>query len=310
MKENKKRQEFLKLMMDTNVNGMSNSKIAKLEKTPEQLNREKEKRQKNKQKNDFKKGLIAAGAAGLSVVSAVGLTTACNNHYEKQNKKQTTYENESNTQQDNNDNILVAMEETENSIIQEVNELNTKEKALRFFKNMYIELHEEKNGESEYTTENIILSDNNYQDYVFVNDITGEYITHGNTPDEVKQKLINDNISFRTEENIEICSISDKDGKIIDSISFKKDTPHKVIIGDQYEESYNSVLVEIGGVFVAILNYADVLENGNEYDIEISKNKLIEELEEHQNARENQKMTEKLQEDMVAQIEEDDFEIE
>ena len=53
MEENKKRREFLKLMMDTNQNGMSNNKIARLEKTPKQIEEENKEKQRNKKKNDF-----------------------------------------------------------------------------------------------------------------------------------------------------------------------------------------------------------------------------------------------------------------
>lgn len=147
---------------------------------------------------------------------------------------------------------------------------------------MYVELQRQMEGNTELTEDQIILNKPQYQRTIFVNNETGEYITHSGAPDVIEQKLRQDGIHYSTEENVKIYTIENTKGDIIDAITLKHDMPKKVIIGSQYEKSYNSVLIEMGEVYVDGLAYMQYLEKGDKTDIIISQRRWQEAIEKYE----------------------------
>ena len=201
----------------------------------------------------------------------------------------------------------------EDMIKQAVNKMKTKEDVWSLLNNMYVELHEQETGDTELTTEDIELgSHKEPQDYVFVNNETGEVTLHGKTPDATKQKLENDGISWHKEYDVDAYRVR-KDGKIIDIMVHMNDGKlAQAKEGEQYEEydeNYVSILQKMGKVVPAGLKYAQKIEEKNIRDSEIAvlKRDFIDSLQEfvkNENEIEIENLTAK-----EPAIEEDDLEL-
>lgn len=178
-----------------------------------------------------------------------------------------------------------------NDIKEEVNNLENEEAVLRFLKNEYIENYEKITGDDTLTTEDITIT-YNYENYVYINDTTGEIITHGENIKNTTQSLQNDGVSYTTKDNVKVYKIKTKeDGKVIDCMTLQNQNgetkPVKVIVGDQYEESKNnnSILVEMGMVIPNGIDYMENMEK-DEASQEITKKDFIKALETQEEVQE------------------------
>lgn len=159
---------------------------------------------------------------------------------------------------------------------------------------MYIEQYEKETGDTKRTTEDIKFKGKTNQDYIYVNQETGEMITHGEKPEETEQKLKKDGISYKRKGDIDIYKVMDKDGKGIEGITLQiKDgekVPVKVILADQYDNKKNPfILVKMGRVVPDGLDYAKYLEKGDKDDIAVSKAQFLKVVEELESEINNQK---------------------
>lgn len=165
-----------------------------------------------------------------------------------------------------------------------VDQLKDKDEVLTFLKNEYVKKREIITGNTDLKAEDIKLYDKAPQDYVYINEETGQIITHGKTPYETEKKLENDGISYTTEYDYVIYRV-EKEGKVIDCMT---GGGQDVILGDQYGEPCTHILSEMGGVIPTGIRYALNLESGSEYDKTVTKKDFIEALEVFKNAKENQ----------------------
>lgn len=181
--------------------------------------------------------------------------------------------------------------------VERANQSETVEEVDEFLKDIYIELYEKKTGDTTRTTEDIEFKGKTNQDYVYVNQETGEIITHGKTPSQVEQKLKEDGISYKIQHDVDIYRVMDKDGNELEGITLQsKDgetVPVKVFLGDQYDNKQDtSILAEMGMVIPCGLDYKDYLEKGNKNDIAVSKAKFVKAVEKFENEKVEQKAVE------------------
>ena len=116
---------------------------------------------------------------------------------------------------------------------------------LQYLKNEYIEEYEKITGDTELTTEDIAIIRSN-QDYVMVTE-DGVVVTHGGTPDTVKNKLEKDGYKYSIEYKQVAYYIKEKsgDGKVIDGVIIMqneegKTEVRKLVHGDNYDGMINS----------------------------------------------------------------------
>lgn len=117
---------------------------------------------------------------------------------------------------------------------------------LKYLKNEYIEEYEKVTGDTELTTDDIEMIRSN-QDYVMVTE-DGIVVTHGATPDTVKNKLENDGHEYSIEYEQVAYYIKEKSGdqKVIDGVIIMNDKDgnielKRLVHGDNYDEMINSV---------------------------------------------------------------------
>ena len=174
----------------------------------------------------------------------------------------------------------------DSEIIKEINELQNENDVLSYLKNMYIEKYEEKTGDKNLTTKDIEIYSNS-QNYVYVDETTGDIITHGDNPADLEKMLQDDEVSYDVEYDVSTYSIENaQDGQIMDMIVMKsqagKTIPVKVIPGNQYNEmkNYDSILDDMGTVIPDGLKYMENFEDEN------AKNNFIKALEDLDNQQE------------------------
>lgn len=183
---------------------------------------------------------------------------------------------------------------SELSYVERANQLKTAEEVEDLLKDMYIEQHEKETGDTTLTTEDIQFKGKINQDYVYVNQKTGDMITHGEKPEETEQKLKRDGISYKRKGDIDIYKVMDKDGKGLEGITLQikgeKELPIKVILADQYDNKQDtSILVKMGGLVPATVDYINYIKKGDENDIAVSKVQFLKEVEEFESQLSNQK---------------------
>ena len=228
------------------------------------------KRQTNRERKQPKKIITGIAGIGLSVTLLASATILQNYIEDRVAQKANSTKKEA---------MLEQGKGTYTTLDQEAEQYKETED---FLKMMYVELQRQMEVNTELTEDQIILNKPQYQRTIFVNNETGEYITHSGAPDVIEQKLRQDGIHYSTEENVKIYTIENTKGDIIDEITLKHDMPKKVIIGSQYEKPYNSVLIEMGEVYVDGLAYMQYLEKGDKTDIIISQRRWQEAIEKYE----------------------------
>ncbi len=268
----------------------------------------------------FGKNAPKALAAGATVATGCGAdkeTVKLDNNvkveeaidFEEETKNESTTKRESiNFKEGLKYDVTANQEKETKNSEQEINELQTEEEVLKFLKDMYIENYEQITGDNTRTTEDIRIYGDVYQDDVFVNNETGEIITHGNQPNETKQKLENAGISYDTQHNVKTYEVrkptKDAEGNItnetiIDSVVIKNGEPVKVTQGDTYGQPYISVLEKMGTTIPRGLEYLEQIERGDEFSKGISKDRFIDSVKELEISKENQTLKTQKQSEYV-----------
>lgn len=192
----------------------------------------------------------------------------------------------------------VDLEQLETQAKKEIDQLETQEDVLKFIKDRYIESYEQQTGDTTLTTQDIqiIIS---HENYVYIDEGTGEIITHGDKPYETVESLEENGVRYSTQ-NDEIRTYKvlkqDEENKdnneIIDCITIEIGGRIRVIPGENYNQmkDYKSVLAEMSQeewkVISTALDYHTNFDNDKEGEKEKFKNRLIEALENEQKAKE------------------------
>lgn len=164
-----------------------------------------------------------------------------------------------------------------------VEQLKSKADIEAFLKNMYIEQYEKITGDETLTTADIKFDFNNWQDYVFVNQETGEIVTHGQNPDITKSKLEG---NYTTKENVNVLKVYNNNGQVIDAVTMKNIEGQyvavQVNVADELN-NYNSVLANsndenLANIINKGLQYAEKIEDKTQQAS--AKQQFIQELEE------------------------------
>lgn len=172
----------------------------------------------------------------------------------------------------------------ESEVEKEINELQNSEDVLNYLKNMYIEKYEQKTGDETLMTDNIKIIKSS-QNYVYIDDQTGDIITHGELPELTIKALEENGISDdNIEYDVDIYRIEKNDGEIIDMMAMgEKDGERqfvRAVSGNEYNEmkDYESVLVEsgIGEIIKDGMYYMENFEDEN------AKKEFINSIEEAQ----------------------------
>ena len=202
------------------------------------------------------------------------------------------HESGENSKEDWKDSLKVEIGEDEVSyteeqewIINEIDNLETKEDVLKWFKNFYLEEYEKVTGDDTTTTSHIKVTLNN-QSFVYKLD-NGEIVTHSFDINETEAAIKADGQNYTTQNDVDVYRIT-LDGKTIDSItSFGK----KVIPGENYAEmkDYESVLEKIGNITNQSFALMGDFETGR--SPEFVRSKLKDAVEEHYKNQNEQKKT-------------------
>lgn len=252
------------------------------------------------------KKIVRAEVLGLAGLILVGGAVGVAKYHSNKNLKSLNQAKQE--AMENQEKEEMSVEET---IRKEINKMDSKD-VRDFISNIYIELLEQQTKDTELTTEDIEFgSGEEYQDYVFVNNETGEITLHGKAPDVTKQKLENNGVSWHEEYDVNAYRVR-KEGKIIDTMVYMDGKYTQAKEGNQYEEyddNYTSILQKMGEVVPAGLKYAKKIEEKNvrESEIALLKKEFIDSL---QKFVENEKEVEI--ENLTAKqptIEEDDLEL-
>lgn len=245
-------------------------------------------------------------AIGGTIAATTSLAVGCGAEKDAQEANNIKVEQESNFKdQIKYDVEKEANQATEQSNVEKANQLKTAEEVKEFLKDVWIEQYKEKTGDTAVSAKDIEIPSVSYQDYVYINEKTGEIITHGEKPEETEQKLKRDGISYTTEDDVQVYKIvkvneKGEEEKVLDCITLQskdgKTVPAKVILGDQYEDKeYTSIIAEMGMVIPCGVDYAGNLEKGNENDIAVGKKEFVKAVQEFENGKQNQNATQKLQ---------------
>lgn len=251
--------------------------------------KEKKKIHKKTHKRMKKQYKKAAILAFLGITTAVGIGATVKLLGEPKTPKIENVETEKDKVKKFKENYQETVEDLELSenydterkdIEKEINELENKEDVLKFLKDQYIEQYEKQTGDMTLTTEDIKLL-LTHQDYVFVNQETGEMITHGDLPSQTKELLQKDNVSWTTKDNVPVYKVENKDGETLDCVNIQtqdgKSFPNKIILCDQYQnKEYESVLENMGMVIPKGLNYWE------HYGDELAKDEFIKAIKDFQ----------------------------
>lgn len=159
---------------------------------------------------------------------------------------------------DQNEESLTEEEKTE----KEINELESKEDVLDYFKNMYIEEYEKATGDDKLTTEDIQIQTSS-QSYVYELD-DGTIVTHGDLPANTESAIKNDGHEYTDLQNKLVYKVSRvDDGTVLDAATANGDEMKKVVIGDKYSEmkDYDSILSKMGPITRDIYQLMNSIED-------------------------------------------------
>ena len=144
----------------------------------------------------------------------------------------------------------------------EINELESKEDVLNYFKNMYIEEYEKATGDDKLTTADIQIQTSS-QNYVYELD-DGTIVTHGDLPANTESAIKNDGHEYTDLQNKLVYKVSRvDDGTVLDAATANGDEMRKVVIGDKYSEmkDYDSILSKMGPITRDIYQLMNSIED-------------------------------------------------
>lgn len=207
------------------------------------------------------------------------------NRVKTENTKNTKDEWRNSIKVDDKD-YTIETEKEESTEEKEINELESKEDVLNYFKNMYIEEYEKATGDDKLTTEDIQIQISS-QNYVYELD-DGTIVTHGNLPANTESAIINDGHEYTDLQNKPVYKVSRvEDGTVLDATMATGDEMRKVIIGDKYSEmkDYESILSKMGPITKDVYELMSSIEDTRLDSTSIKKNLLEHVLDYKQNNR-------------------------
>lgn len=167
-----------------------------------------------------------------------------------------------------------------NDISSKIDEISTHKEALSYIKDMYIEEYNRVNN-TKYTSDEIEFKSSN-ENYVY--DLDGIYVTHGSTPNDVKNKLEKDNESYEIKDNVKVYSsylVNDSKKSSLESFAVSDKMIVNVLLGDEYvkgkEINYDdtNTLVDMYRPITTGIDLVLDFSNGkSDIDIQIRKNNL------------------------------------
>lgn len=232
-----------------------------------------------KQHKKMKRKVIIAG-----MLAAIGITAGTVKLLDEAQQQKTPTEMTDNKENEFKESIKYEPVYPEKSDTEkEINELENQQDLLSYLKDKYIEQYEKITGDTNLTTEDITIEPG-YEKFIYVDENTGKMITHGGYPDEIKQMLEQDNISYTTKDNIYVYNIKDKEGNIIDCATNQvgQEELVKVIPGNRYQEmkEYTSIITEMGNVIPDGIKYWENIEKDkDDSNYTITKSNFIKSVE-------------------------------
>lgn len=217
------------------------------------------KKQKQKARRKAKRRIIIGG-----IIAALGITgiAIVKNKLLPEGKE--SHQPNITTEKENNFKAKYKVKEeylrkNESEAEKEVKQLENDQEVLAYLKNMYIEKYEEKTGDDTLKTNDIKIIQGS-QNYMYIDTQTGDYISHGEFPNDTEKALKENNVLYEIAYNIETFKVQNRDGKTIDMETVAHE---KVIPGNQYNEmkNYESVLEELGTVIPNGVEYMYDMEN-------------------------------------------------
>ncbi len=198
-----------------------------------------------------------------------------------------------------------------NSIEQEVDSLETKDDVLNFIKDKYIENYEQQTGDTTLTTKDIEIAPS-HENYVYIDESTGEIITHGENPYEAEAELDENGVSYsinndgiRTYKVWKLDKENRENREVMDCMTIENGERVRVIPGESYNQmkNYKSVLAEMSPeewkVISTALDYHANFDNDKETEKEKFKNRLIEALKAEQETQQQSKQEQVKQADQT-----------
>lgn len=270
--------------MDMAKNNNQEISVINIQETIKQK-KEKERRQREQKKRQIKKKVIKSTALLATLgLGTVGVIHGMNILEERQNREASIKIQEEEKIEE------ISLFEQEPEEKEEKEDLTeTRNNLLAFLKNDYVENYERMTGDTGLKTSDIAIR-SSYENYIFINNQTGEMYTHGETPKTVMEKLEALGIDYSTEDNVKVYKVSrviDGEEKVIDCIRVINEKAQGIVLPDQYGEPYQSVLQEMGNLIPDGLDCIEAMEQGNEKDIMITKAKFMETLEKYKVREEN-----------------------
>lgn len=222
----------------------------------------------------LKKSMLKGGIALSCVVAGItGFSFANNSEKEVNTQNNIISETSNLVKKDNIDN-------NKEDILEEIDDISTKEQALEFIKKIYVDEYNKVNN-TKYGVDDVYFNSGFSQDYVF--ELDGTYITHGQTPDSVRNKLDNENKEYEIKHDIKIySSYVEENGnkKILEKFAVNNAKVVDVIFADEYLNNIQNIenentLLKMNKVIIKGIDLAIDLNNGKrESDIILRKNDL------------------------------------
>lgn len=170
---------------------------------------------KEQRKKQIRRRIIT----GIAISSGLAVATAGTFHYfsnkEKGSKGKISMLKSEDTIYDKEDLEIIDMVNL--NIEDQVESLKNEDDVLNYMKDFYIEEYEKETGDQTLTTKNTKMTATK-QNYIYINNETGEFITHGLTPAVTGQKLKEKGINYSSMDNVTIYKIEKIEGEDIETI--------------------------------------------------------------------------------------------
>ncbi len=228
---------------------------ARYEKAREQIKRE------MKEKKKARNRKIMYGVLGAIAITITGYKTL----NKESQKEEVRYTKKPAVEQE-----LVEQELTAKKMTVE----EEKESLKAIFNDIYIEAYKIITNDDNITAQDIEIFLSN-ESYVYVDQKTGEMITHGEYPNETEERLEQKGVSYQSRADVRVYKVRKKEGEVIDCVTMEDGKVIPVIPGEQYGKDYISILEKIGPVIPYGLEYKNLLGKG------IDKNTLQDKREQY-----------------------------
>lgn len=174
-----------------------------------------------------------------------------------------------------NDNLT-----NESDNLSKIDQISSRSDALEYIKDIYLDEYNKSNN-TNYTLDEIEFNTSN-ENYVF--DLDGIYVTHGATPDSVKNRLDKENQAYDIKNNVRIYStylVENGNKNELESFAVTENMIVNVILGDKYVQGKDinideiNTLIEMYGPITTGIDLVLDYSNGkSESNISIRKEML------------------------------------